>query len=57
MARILSDGTLRSKLHKGDELLMVISLAAVAMYVLLVGVASFLKCPVGRVSMTFNSAP
>jgi hypothetical protein len=57
MARILSDGTLRSKLHKGDESLMVISLAAVAMYVLLVGVASFLKCPVGRVSMTFNSAP
>jgi drug/metabolite transporter (DMT)-like permease len=40
-------GTLRSKVFKGDEPLMVISLAAVGMYVLLVGVASFLERPVG----------
>jgi drug/metabolite transporter (DMT)-like permease len=41
-------GTLRSKVFKGDEPLVVISLAAVGMYVLLVGVASFLEHPVGR---------
>jgi hypothetical protein len=38
----------RSKVFKGDEPLVVISLAAIGMYVLLVGVASFLERPVGR---------
>jgi drug/metabolite transporter (DMT)-like permease len=37
----------RSNELKGDEPLMVISLAVVGMYVLLVGVASFLERPVG----------